>query len=318
MKTSRVLDHFGRGSKRPFRSSWAATLATVFTVSLVSSASANAQVTLERAEDTLDIKIDGELFTTYRFSDSLPKPYFWPVRSVGGAVVTRPIKDPEDHPHHKGVWIAVDEVNGIKFWGEQGRIVNRELEILRPAGVTASFRATNQWEDRNGKAVLIETTTFTCSTSRLLSLDISLAPAGAEVTFEDTKEGLVGIRLPNGMREADAGRVFNADGLKTAARCWGQPSTWVNYAGPVNGETHGVALFDHPDNPHPGRYHVRDYGLFSVNPFGDRAYSNGKKDPSHVHLTSGESYRLRYALFVHAGAGEPAEINSVFGSWAGK
>ena len=278
---------------------------------------ANGQVTMERVDDTIEVAINGEHFTTYRFAASQPKPYFWPVRSQGGAIVTRPLEDPEDHPHHKGVWIAVDEVNGIKFWVEQGKIVNRETEILAADGETASFKAVNEWHNRNGEAVLIETTTVTINANRLMAFDISLAPAGDEVVFEDTKEGFVAIRVPNGMRESDEGHVFNANGLKTAAQCWGKVSPWVNYDGPVDGQMHGVALFDHPDNPHPARYHVRDYGLFGISPFGDKAYSGGKEPASHVHLGAGESYRLRYALFVHAGAGDADAIGQVYQTWAG-
>lgn len=277
---------------------------------------AAAQVNIERGEDTLEINVGGEHFATYRFGDDLPKPYFWPVRSAGGAIVTRPLEDPEDHPHHKGVWISVDEVNGIKFWVEQSKIANREIELLQAEGDTASFRAINEWQDRHGNPVLIETTTVTIDANRLMSFDISLAPGGDEVTFEDTKEGFVAIRVPNGMRESDDGHVFNADGLQTAGKCWGVPSRWVNYDGPVDGQTHGVALFDHPDNPHPARYHVRNYGLFGISPFGDKAYSKGGEAPSHVHLGEGEAYRLRYALYVHPGAGKTDDINEVYNAWA--
>lgn len=291
-------------------------LSLVTTLLAALAAPAHAQVKIESVDQTLQVTINGEAFTTYRYGADLPKPYFWPVRSAGGAFVTRSLEKPEDHPHHKGLWISVDEVNGIKFWVEQGKIVNRAIEILQAEGDTASFKAINAWQDKNGNPVLIETTTVTIDANRFMAFDITLSPGGDEATFEDTKEGFLAIRVPNGMRESDQGHVTNADGLKTADKCWGKTAVWVNYDGPVDGETHGVTIFDHPGNPHPGRYHVRDYGLFGVSPFGDKAYTNGKEPPSHVNLNSGEVYRLRYAVHIHAGAGNPDEINKLYQAWA--
>ena len=34
-----------------------------------------------------------------------------------------------DHPHHKGIWLSVDEINGIKFWNENGIIENKSIEV---------------------------------------------------------------------------------------------------------------------------------------------------------------------------------------------
>ena len=65
----------------------------------------------------------------------------------------------------------------------------------------------------------------------------------------------------------------NADGLTGMAKAWGRRSAWVDYSGEVNGENVGVAIFDHPANPnYPTYWHVRDYGLFSLNPFGQNSF----------------------------------------------
>jgi predicted dehydrogenase len=44
-----------------------------------------------------------------------PRPYLHPVRSLGGVTVTDHL--PADHPWHLGAGIALQDVNGVNFWG---------------------------------------------------------------------------------------------------------------------------------------------------------------------------------------------------------
>ena len=52
-----------------------------------------------------------------------PRPYLHPVRTLGGTVVTDLL--PEDHPHHLGVSLSMQDVNGSNLWG--GRTYVREV-----------------------------------------------------------------------------------------------------------------------------------------------------------------------------------------------
>ena len=72
-------------------------------------------VKLEPLTDAVLVRIDGQEFTTLRTAKTQPKPYFFPVRAADGISIVRPLEKPEDHPHHKGAWCSIDEVNGIKF-----------------------------------------------------------------------------------------------------------------------------------------------------------------------------------------------------------
>ena len=211
-----------------------------------------------------------------------------------------------DHPHHKGVWISVDEVNGIKFWNESGLIRNVTTTINVARGESAQLTLVNHWLDAAGSPLLQETTHIQIFADRMMVFDINFAAVDKPVTFEDTKEGLFAIRLPNSMREfTGGGPVTNAEGQSTTANCWGQTSPWVDYVGPVGHRKLAVTLFDHAGSFHKSRYHVRDYGLFSASPFGDHAYTNGTQPEAPVHLEPGKSIGLRYGLSIRDETANP-------------
>ncbi len=157
-------------------------------------------VRLTPKADALEVTIGGQLFTTYNHAKTQKKPYFWPIHDLAGQIITRPLVKPGeriDHPHHRGLWFAVDRVNGIKFWAEGGRIENISVE---PIVSIARFKVVNHWLDRNKQTVLIETTTITIYANRLIAYDATLTAAKEPVTFDDTKEGLFGFRMVNSMR----------------------------------------------------------------------------------------------------------------------
>jgi hypothetical protein len=260
-----------------------------------------AEVKLEKKGDTVEATIDGQPFTAFNFAKEQAKPYFWPVRAADGTVITRGLENPKDHPHHKGIWLAIDEVNGIKFWAEKGKIENQDIELVAPHGNPARMQVVNRWLGEDGRPVLIESTLISIFADRLMTYDIRFAAAEVPVTFGDTKEGLFGLRLADPLRESQGGRIVNAEGKKGMKECWGQRCDWVDYSGEIEGKTHGVTIFDNPQNPRRSRFHVRDYGLFTISPFGDNAYTNGVEPKNELTLKPGESVRFKYGLYVHAG-----------------
>ena len=68
------------------------------------------------------------------------------------------------------------------------------------------------------------------------------------------------------------------------------------------GETVGIAIFDHPSNPrHPTWWHVRDYGLFAVNPFGIHDFENKPAGTGDLVIPAGQSVTFKYRFFFHKG-----------------
>ena len=94
-----------------------------------------------------------------------------------------------------------------------------------------------------------------------------------------------------------------------------KPADWLDYSGTLDGEAVGIAIFDHPKSfHHPARWHARDYGLVSANPFADHAY-----DPSqparNFTLDGGASVHLLYRVVVH-GKMDAAGIQKLYDAWA--
>ena len=306
---------------------------TAVWLSLVATAvAAEPIVTLEKQGNTVEVKIDGRPFTTYHFADSQQKPYFFPVLAEDGTSIVRPLAKPEeeakkpkgakiDHPHHKGIWFSIDEVNGIRYWAELGKIKNVKVELLDSGKNPAKLRTTNHWLGKNGQPVLIEKTDISIYAGRLMQFDFNLTAGDEKVIFDDTKEGLFGIRVADSICEkpkqpiADkksGGHITNAEGLKGMAACWGLESKWVDYYGPVNDKTFGVAIFDNPRNFRHSRFHCRDYGLFTISPFGQSAYTNNKLPPDPYILESGKTARLQYGLYVHDGDQEQGKVAEAY------
>jgi len=282
---------------------------------LSSAITAAEKVTAEPGEHALTIKIGGQKFTTLHHAPDQPKPYFSPVKTADGAVITRPINDPEDkdHPHHKGIWNAVDEVNEVDFWAEKGKIGSKDVQ-WSTAGDALQLIMKNDWMGPDAP-VVHETATITFHPNRLVVYHIVFTkPENVPtVTFGDTKEGMFGIRVVSTMRGKVGGVITNADGLKGEKDCWGKPTKWVDYTGVVGEKLYGVTLMDSPKNFRPSRYHCRDYGLFTMSPFGEGSYQNDLTKAKLVVLDAkSPKLELTYGLYVHNGDAAEGQVAEAY------
>jgi hypothetical protein len=235
-------------------------------------------------------------------------------------------KDPRyyDHPHHKGIWFSIDEVKFLtdgatpsKHWAESHRIVNKSVDILTPRGETAVMKVVNHWVNEKDEPQLEETTTVRISSNRLIDYDATLKATNGAVEIGHTKEGMFAVRVPNSMREyMDGSHVVSDAGVVGTKQLWGKPTPWIDYQGKIGDAFYAVTVMDHPGNFKPSRYHVRDYGLFAISPFGDPSYTNGEVNTPPHELKAGESVRLRYAAYPHPGDEKSANVAEVYKTFA--
>ncbi|MGH9658516.1 MAG: PmoA family protein [Bryobacteraceae bacterium] len=303
-----------------------------------------AQVKITEAAGRLDVSIDGKPFTTFYTGTEAPKPYLHPLRAASGKIVTRgyPMEtvdgESKDHPHHRGLWFTHGDVNGFDFWANEpsqasakkGKVALKKMGKVSSGSKSGSIAATFDWLDPQGKPLLAESRVMVFPSDarlRIVDLDITLT-AQETVKFGDTKEGTFAIRLAGGLEEPErrslpspprTGRMVDAEGRSGEKSVWGKRSPWVDYAGELDGEKLGVAIFDHPSNPkHPTYWHSRSYGLFAANIFGEHDFYADKTRDGGVTLEKGKSLRFRYRVVIHPGDAAGAAIGALYRAWAGQ
>ena len=299
---------------------------------------------LERKDKKqVDILFNDKMMTAYCYFDSSRKPFLFPVNTVDGITVTRsyPFKmvagERTDHPHHTGIWLNYESVNGLDFWNNStaiapekrdhyGTIIHQKITGKKTNGNTASLSANSIWVRPDKKVLLNEQTTFNFSVKgNDFTIDriTILTATDTTVVFKDVKDGMFAIRvareleLPSKEKSSfvdDKGNItevppstagvtgmyYSSNGLKGDS-VWSSKGSWVMLTGKKDGNDITIAMFDHPSNiGYPAYWHARGYGLFSVNPLGRKIFSNGKEELN-FSLKPGQSVTFRYRIVIHSG-----------------
>lgn len=195
---------------------------------------------------------------------SSPRPFLHPVRTLAGAVVTD--QQPLDHVWHLGVGVALQDVDGVNFWGgrtytreageyiwraDHGRITaagTPEAELDALPGRPGHLREHLAWNGPDGGPVLVEERHWSWSgrgsSAWSLSLDFALSPAGdrpvslgspgSNGRFEGGYGGFF-WRLP----ECAGAAVWSPAGTGEAG-VHGTVSRWLAWSGTFGTETGGT------------------------------------------------------------------------------
>jgi hypothetical protein len=297
---------------------------TSISTCLLGAAPAAGEVTAERSERGVVVRIDGRLFAEY-LTDVRGTPAVWPIIGPTGRGMTRAYPMAEqpgertDHWHHRSLWFTHGDVNRLSFWHRE-TIKHREF-VKVEGGKQAVIVTRNDWIRDDGTRVCEDERTLTFGAdgdARWIDFDITIKAGDGPVTFGDTKEGTFGVRVAETMK-VDAklgGKIVNSEGQEDSA-AWAKRAAWVDYHGPVDDQRVGVAILNHPTSfRFPTYWHVRTYGLFAANPFGVRDFTGDKSaDGSHT-LAAGESITLRYRVLFHKGDEKEGKVAEAFEKYA--
>jgi hypothetical protein len=303
-------------------------------------------VTGSKTGNRIEVLIGGKPFTAFLYPDSLEKPVLYPIRTADGIVVTRgfPLDpkpgDPTDHPHHIGLWFNFENLNGLDFWNNSYAIpkekksaygwirTDRILETKSGRVGVLAYHA--NWTNQQKNVILEETTRFEFSgtANRRIIDRITTLKANVDATFNDAKDGMLGLRLAHDLQmpatedqkftddkgnvtivKAGTDKVANGNYLTSAGKtgndAWSTRGVWCKVYGKMGADSVSIAIIDHPQNPnYPTFWHARGYGLFAANPLGEKVFTNGKS-AKNLHLNKGESVTFRYRIVIDCGGRTP-------------
>jgi len=290
-------------------------------------------------DEQMDVKISGKPFTSLVFKKAEPKVYLYPIIGPTGEPMTRdfPMKDNpiekdedekfnhQDHRHHRSLWCAHGDIRtsdmsktGSNYWDEvkDAPIEKVPHQVLTKIVTQASgpvfgqIAANIDWINEKGEKDFTEQRSYMFLAGedvRIIDIRSTFKFDEKDVTFGDTKEGgIVSVRTAATISEKGvnkperlSGKRFNSAG-KSGDDTWGQPADWCDYVGPVAGKTVGIAILDHPKNyGHPTHWHIRNYGLYTANPFGLAAFLKDAGKNGSRTWKKGESVEFNYRIILH-------------------
>src|SRR5947209_418494 len=307
----------------------------------------------------VDVTIGGAPFTSYIWPERLRKPVLYPIRSATGTLVTRgwPL-DPRpgervDHPHHVGLWLNYESVNGVDFWNnsdalkpddaaKMGTIFHRKLVSSKSGADRGELVTEMDWVMPGGKTILHERARFVFAgdaAARRIERVSTLTALDERVVFADAKDGMLGMRVARQLEQPSkepqvytdiAGRATTVPAMdntgvtgeytssegKKGDAVWSTRGRWTMLTGRIADEAITLAILDHPKNPgFPTYWHARGYGLFAANPLGQKVFSNGRETLNFT-LEPHASATFRYRVLVLEGTATADRLEHEFNAFA--
>jgi len=296
----------------------------------------------------IEVYLDKKFFTAFCYPDSLTKPILFPIMDGAGQPVTRgfPLSprpgEPDDHPHHTGLWLTYEDVNGLDFWNNSYAIppekkhlygwIRTDSILQCSGGKTGVIRYHARWTDQQDGVLMYEDTKYIFSGSgndRWIDR-ITVLKADTDIVFHDAKDGLLGLRMSHELqipsrtdqqfrdkkgnltivkKDSIAGGDYLTSEGKRGDSAWSTRAAWCKAFGKIGRDSVSITIFDHSGNPnYPAFWHARGYDLFAVNPLGEKIFTSGKSS-FNLELKKNNSVRFWYRIYIQNGQNTPSAVS---------
>ncbi len=279
---------------------------------------------LTEEKGLLKVEINGQPFTTYRFTKQADdpqwnRPYFWPVLASDNTEVTSDQwrltqTEKTDHPWHRSIYVAHGDVNGLDHW-QLKEPVQKHVRFTKLDA--DSFVEELEWSGKPGEGpALLETRTvkFVAYPDGARGIDITslIKPGAGPVEFKTkplnvsgVEAGWCSVRVAKSMWEDKAKQITSSAPAAGEKEARSKPADWCDYSAHINGKMYGVAMFDSPTNAgHPTPWHVREFGLLA------------HIGPHDWTLAPEKTATFRHRIIIHTGDGKSANLDEKYKQFA--
>ncbi len=237
--------------------------------------------------------------------------YVHPLYGLGGEVLTDDF--PRDHYHHHGVfwtWPHI-EIDGRHYNSWEGDDIKQRFVrwLARESGPVAAVLGVENGWFHQGRKMMIERVWLraykAAGETRSVDIELVLIPLGKPVTLRGAggkSYGGLTVRFHPASRKET---VITVPGGRTKGDLANTRLKWADFTstfGRAGGQS-GAAIFVSPDHPdYPPTWLTRYYGPLCVGWPGVKAKT----------FPPGKCIRLKYRLWIHKKAGEPAALKEAY------
>ncbi|MDF2671728.1 MAG: hypothetical protein K0R67_4034 [Paenibacillus sp.] len=244
------------------------------------------------------------------------RPFIHPILAPDGkGILTEDA--PAHHPWQHGLYIGLNDVNGIGFWSEglnptrihlDGTFHPRLTQDAQVKDNCAIWSVRTEYRHPQGQPLLQETQSWELTDlgdHYQLHLNWQLQ-AEIDLTFGEYPYGGLFLRMP--FRHPSGGTALNSAGQRNA-EAEGKRARWVAVQMPIQGRDNdaGIAIMDHPSNlEHPVPWRVD--GQLGISP------SCSIAGP--WRLNHGEIRSFQYSVIIFTGQIQESFIEETWQSFA--
>jgi type 1 glutamine amidotransferase len=254
----------------------------------------------------------------HHFDKSEGKPYFHPLSTLDGSVLTG--LRPDDHPWHRAIWFSWKYINGLNYWEEDPKTGKSEgitelklvkYELKKDFG--AEFKMELAYHPPGGAYLLSEERTVRMSSpeadgSYFMDWESTFTALADEVVLDRTP-------LPD-EPEGKSWGGYAGFSARLNLQLWDVKT--INDSGETE-NLHGkaskwVTIFDHPSNPnHPNKWFISNDPATPFYYFSPAVVFEKK-----MILKKGEKLHLKYRLLVTSGEINEMNIQSNWNQFKSK